>query len=192
MEKSAKTIRIITIPTLVLLTVILISQFAVNTVFTGTKELLITISFLIVVPIIAYPISHLLSKNKDKDYERKLQRKLAFVFSLVGYSIYFLLSYLLAFNTNLMMMSYTYFLTIIILSIVNIFIKASGHAAGIVGPMLLLCHYIGWIFVIPCVVVYALSFWASIYLKRHTILQFILGTIIAAVAFVIPLLIFYI
>lgn len=190
MNKIAKIIRIITVPTVVLIFTILVSNFAVDYVFVSNQELYITLALLVIVPMIAYPLSYIIGRNKEKEFTRKIQRKLAFIFSLVGYTAFFILSFILNFNKNIMVMSYTYFLTIILLTITNLFIKASGHAAGTVGPMLLLCYYFGWIYTIPCIIVYALSFWASIYLKRHTVLQFVLGTLIAVVAFFIPFFIY--
>jgi len=193
MNKLAKICRVITVPTVLFLIMLLTTYFVSTSFVNYDYEFYIPLALIGFFPIVAYIVSFIVRKVKkqDKDGGRKLQRKLAFVFSLIGYVSAFVLSLALNFNSPIKELTSRYFFTVAFLTVFNLcHIKASGHASGIVGPMLLLCHYLGWIYIIPCIAVYALSFWSSIYLKRHTVAQFAIGTLCAASAFVLSILIF--
>lgn len=191
MKKTAKIIRIITIPTLIFFVVFWITYFTRNEFFRKLSEVLVPTICLGIVPILAYPIACAIGKKKDAVCTRDLQRKLAFIFSIAGYTLSFVLGFIFKFGNEVMLLASTYFFTVVFLTLFNAFhIKASGHAAGIAGPMILLIYYIGYIYIIPCLIVYGLAFWSSIYLKRHTIIQFLLGTLSTILAFIVSILMF--
>lgn len=193
MNKFAKIIRVITTPTALFFIILFIMFFVKPAIFPSAAELWIPMCFIGIFPLIAYFVSFIIKKikNPENDDYRKIQRKLAFFFSVIGYFFGFVLSLSLNLNCVIVRMTATYFFSVIILCGFNLCrLKASGHACGIAGPMLFLCYHIGWLYIFPCIIVYILSFWSSVFLKRHTVTQFILGTLSAVFAFFIAILIF--
>ena len=55
--------------------------------------------------------------------------------------------------------------------------RASGHACGVAGPVALMVYF-GIKALLPGVLVLALTFWASLKMKRHTAEQLLGGTAI--------------
>ena len=193
MNKFAKIIRVITTPTALFFIMLFIMFFVKPAFFPSAAELWIPMCFIGIFPLIAYFVSFIIRKikNPENDDYREIQRKLAFFFSVVGYFFGFVLSLSLNLNCAIIRITAIYFFSVIILSVFNLCRrKASGHACGISGPMLILCYHIGWLYIFPCIIVYILSFWSSVFLKRHTVTQFILGTLSAVFAFFIAILIF--
>lgn len=78
-----------------------------------------------------------------------------------------------------------YFLSVLILTILNkVFkIRASGHACSCTFPYLVLIYYFGGYATVICLILYLAEFWASVYLKRHTRKEFLVGTVIAWIIF---------
>lgn len=85
----------------------------------------------------------------------------------------------------LMWIFVSYFTAALALTVINrgFRIKASGHACSCVLPYLILSYFSGGIVVTVCLVLYLIEFWASVYLKRHTISEFLTGSGVAAVGF---------
>jgi hypothetical protein len=83
----------------------------------------------------------------------------------------------------------TYFLSGIGIAVFNKIIKvpASGHACGIVGPIALSIYYIGMYGVIAGSITFLLMCWSSIKLKRHTMPQLLLGSVLPIVAMLLTL-----
>ncbi len=193
MKKFAQAIRVITVPTILFFVLLLLTKFLSDSIFVTLEEFLITLFLIGVVPILAYLVAFILRKVKKetRDDGRKRERGLAFIFSIVGYTLAFILGLVLKFNNNAMIIVATYFFSSIIVTIPNLFkVRASGHAAGMFGLMIVVCYFFGWIYLIPCLILYGLTFWASIYLDRHKVTDLILGTICVSLAFVIAILIF--
>ena len=61
-------------------------------------------------------------------------------------------------------------------------IRSSGHGCSVVGPFAFGIWYFGLPAVLPCVILYALILWASLYLKRHTLREFLGGSLICLIA----------
>ena len=82
-----------------------------------------------------------------------------------------------------------YFLAVLVLTVINkVFkIKASGHACSCTLPYLFLSYYLGKYAVGICLLLYLAEFWASVYLKRHTVKEFLLGTITACLVFAVTM-----
>ena len=78
-----------------------------------------------------------------------------------------------------------YFLAVLILTIVNkVFkIRASGHACSCTFPYLILSYYFGGYVTVICLILYLTEYWASVELKRHTVKEFLGGTIVAWIIF---------
>ncbi|MFA9398618.1 MAG: hypothetical protein ACERKV_10190 [Clostridiaceae bacterium] len=188
--KFAKFIRIITVPPILVLSLFIILFFLKDNIFKNISEFFLSILFLMLIPVLAYPLASIIPKYKDRG--RDGQRSLAFILSLVGYAaaiIYGLISHS---SNSLMLIYMTYFLSIVILTVFNKVIKlrASGHACSITGPLILLIYLIGWKSVLPCVIIFALIIWSSLLLKRHTLKEIVTGSLSAMISFAIILLLF--
>ena len=188
-EKFAKIIRSITVPPLLVLLLLLILFFSKDTVFTNITELILSIFFLVLLPVAAYPLASIIPKYKDN--VREGQRHLAFILSLAGYTLAVIYGFFAHINKGLLLIYLTYFISVIILTVFNkiIKIRASGHACSIMGPLILTVYFIGWKCVLPCIILFALIIWSSLILKRHTMKELIFGSSSAVISFVLSLLI---
>lgn len=149
-ENIAKMIRIVTTPPILITALILILSISRDDIFRGMGEILMSILLLGMVPVLAYPLQRILPGWKEGG--REGQRNLAFVLNLAGYMSALILGYLSGAGKNLKLIDITYFLSVVILTAFNKFIhiRASGHACGVTGPLLLLLYFTGWAVLIPC------------------------------------------
>lgn len=187
-EKFAKFIRIVTIPPVMVTALIVILSIARDDIFTSAIDVVMSLIFLVFIPVLAYPLSTLIPKIKEKG--REGQRNLAFVLTAIGYVAIWLYGLLSASNKNLLLIFTGYFLSVVILLLLNklLKIRASGHACSITGPIVFVSYFLGFKGLVIGVATYALIFWASITTKRHTPQEFIFGTATCIVSFIIPLL----
>lgn len=173
----AKIIRVVTVPPVMVGTLIIFLSTLRTDVFAGFGESLCTLLFLAVIPVMAYPVSAVIPSIRAKG--REGQRNLAFLLSFVGYSggmIYALLSHV---SKPLFIVFGTYFLSVIVLTVMNkgLRIRASGHACSIAGPIGLVCYFLPPVCVVASLVLYGVIFWASVHMGRHTVKEFIWGSL---------------
>lgn len=185
--RLAKIIRMITlVPIMALVTLIILYRFH-SDIFQGVYQYILSIIFLTILPLSAYPLQPFLPNFFEKG--REGQRNLAIVMGVLGYL--FGIVFTLCYNTTkeLLLIYLIYFLSGIGILLFNkVFkIRASGHACGVVGPILILTYFIGRKALIS-IVVLALVYWSSIKMKRHTVLQLIWGSVIPIFAFIIVVL----
>lgn len=182
-ENIAKMIRIVTTPPILITALILILSMSRDDIFQGMGEILMSILLLGMVPVLAYPLQRILPGWKEGG--REGQRNLAFVLNLAGYMSALILGYLSGAGKNLKLIDITYFLSVVILTAFNKFIhiRASGHACGVTGPLLLLLYFTGWAALIPCLAMAAAIVWSSLELKRHTIQELAYGAGTCLIAF---------
>ncbi len=181
----AKIVRVLTLPTLLFFALILTLYFVSHESFLVHGSVLVPLFGIGIFPLLSYPISMLLPKSIRG---RKSQRILAFTFSAIGYTVAFVLCSVWNLGDTVTLMCATYFFSVSLLIVFNLFdIRASGHACGTAGPLLFLCYNVGFICIIPCIVLYILSAWASVRLSRHTPKEFFFGTICAVLAFLMAL-----
>lgn len=186
----AKIFRVITVPPVMVSALFTILYFARRDIYSSLSQLFISILFLGILPVLAYPAVELfpaLKKNR-----RESERNFAFIFTAVGYiggAVYALAANL---SRDLTFVYFAYLFSAMLLIICNKVIKlrASGHSCSITGPILLLLTLTGWQFIGPCAAVFAGVLWSSLYLKRHTLKEITLGALSAALGMVISLLIF--
>ena len=181
-EKTAKIIRIITIPPIEALVMLLILYRLKQEEFGNLGNLLMAGLFLTVIPICSYPIA---SRKRGKQDMRNNQRNMAFIFNFLSYLAAMLIGYCVGCTRMLQWILNGYFLAVLILTIVNkVFkIRASGHACSCTFPYLILSYYFGGYVTVICLILYLAEFWASVELKRHTIKEFLGGTIVAWIIF---------
>lgn len=184
-EKLAKMIRIVTIPPILVFTLITILSIRNEGVFHNTAEIVVTFIMLGMVPILAYPLQKILPSFREKG--RNGQRYLAFILSIAGYAGAWVYGYLFQVNHALKLLYNTYFMSVILLAVLNkIFrLRASGHACSITAPIVFVTYFVNWVWALPYVVLAAGSIWASYYLKRHTKRDIAFGIGICLLSFLI-------
>lgn len=178
MNRVSLFVRKITVPP-VFATLLIVSVYIFYPNYFGSiQQLLLGIIFLTVLPILAYPLQKYIPHFKDKG--RSGQRTLAMIFSFVGYLVGTITAFACSVPAELKIIYLEYLLCGVAILIFNKLLKqkVSGHACGIVGPVLLLMYFglyipaiIGSLFVVPV-------FISSIVTKRHTTRQLICGSII--------------
>jgi len=176
MKKFAYIIRILTVAPLMALVMLLV-LYTHPQFFGSTAVFLLVVLFLVIFPLLGYPLQRFIPKYKDKG--RDGQRALAFIFAVAGYILGCLVAIFLPTPRNVLIIYFSYLLSGSITMAINklFHFKASGHACGITGPFTLLVYfgsaagYIG----IP---VLALAWLSSIHMKRHTHLQLLVGALI--------------
>ena len=133
---------------------------------------------LTVFPLLAYPVSLV----KKADERRKFQRSLAIVFSVAGYIGGTLFSFLTNTTDGEKVLYLTYLLSGIAIAFSSFVLKkkSSGHACGIAGPVALLAYYINPLYLLGLLLLLPVGY-ASLKMKRHTLPQFICGSVIPVV-----------
>lgn len=182
MNKFNKAIRIVTVAPIVAVIMLVYMKFSNVEIFSNNWQFIYSIFFLGILPLLAYPMQKYISKYKDEG--RKGQRRLAMVFAVSGYILGCIFGILAKQPLGLWIIYIEYLLSGLLIFIFNKFfkIKVSGHACGIVGPIILMLHFKLYYGVIVGLLVTVFVFIASIKEKRHTIEQLIGGSIIPVVA----------
>ena len=180
---TAKIIRVLTIPPLLVSVMAIMLYVRVPEIFRGMGDLFALIAALAIVPTLAYPIQPLIPKFRGRG--RAGQRTLAFITSAIGYVGGFLFSLIADITAELRIVFIVYFLSLLILVAFNRYSEyhASGHACGLMGPPLFAIYYLGLPWLLPCVLLGVAVAWSSLYLKRHTARELILGAMCSALAF---------
>lgn len=185
MEKTFYFIRKITVPPIFAMAFLVVIYFMKPFIFTSVWQLIGGIFFLGILPIIGYPLQKYIPYFKEKG--REGQRSLAMIFCVAGYLLGTFTTFVTKASPELCMVYLEYLLSGIMMLIFNkvFHLKASGHACGIVAPVLLFAYFnmfipavIGGLFVIPVLI-------SSLKTKRHTMPQLLGGCMISAVCLII-------
>ncbi|MDO4731326.1 MAG: hypothetical protein Q4B14_04275 [Clostridia bacterium] len=174
-------IRYLTIPPIMVSTLLSYLFLGKRELFNSATDFIMSIFFLAAFPILAYAVHFLVPVFKAKG--RDLQRKMAFIFTGIGYVLATGYGFLAGCTDGLKIL----FVSLLIIYSININkvikVKASGHSCGISG-LLIFCAYFGGLYtIIFNMILYMLTLWASVRTKRHTKKEFILGSIICLVSF---------
>ncbi|NLG03160.1 MAG: hypothetical protein GX567_04950 [Clostridia bacterium] len=183
----AKIIRTITVPPVMVLTMLIILWFQNNELFSRISDAVVAVCGLAIVPVLAYPLQKYIKSYKDMG--REGQRKLAFLFSVIGYGLSLIYGLIAGVHSELLFIFFTYFLSVIFLVISNklLHIKASGHACSITGPLVFLSYFLGVNAILPCLVIFSLICWSSLALKRHSKQELFFGALVCIIAFLLTL-----
>ena len=178
----ARGIRILTVPplmSLILFTVLYIR----GGVFGSPWQYIMSLLFLTVLPLCAYPLQKLLPSFRSKG--RNGGRTLAMIMSCIGYVLSILYAVAFSVGKNLMILFLTYLISGAVLLIINkVFgVRASGHACGLMGPVAVLAYFMGWLPLVIGALLFALTMWGSLKIRRHTAFQFIIGACIPVIVF---------
>lgn len=176
-----KLIRVITVAPFMALAMLTVLYVTSGQLFRSVWDYLGAIFFLTILPLLAYPLQPLLPRFKDRG--RDGQRVLAINMAFVGYLCGILFATLTKAGLTLWVIYCTYLLSGLLLLLLNkvFHCKASGHACGIAGPIVMLVYLIG-----PAglwgLVLYALAIYSSLAMKRHTVSQLAIGSFISPVS----------
>ena len=166
-NKIAKIISLITVAPIMALGLLTLLYFSSNS-FHNLTHYLFAIIYLTVLPILAYPLQKVLPRFKDKG--RKGQRELAFIMVILGYTLGIISAFVLKAPIQYLIIYLAYFLSGISLALINKLskVKASGHACGVAGPIVMSIYLLGgytWFFILLIPIV----FWSRLTMGRHTI-----------------------
>ncbi len=187
-QHIAKIIRVVTVPPVMALLLLITLFFTKEGFFGNTLNLTLAIIFLVVLPILAYPLQPFVPFYKDKG--RDGQRSLAMWMASAGYILGIITAIFLPVSDYLLIIYLTYLLSGISLVLLNkVFkIKASGHACGVAGPIFSLIYFIGpWL--LFGILILAAVFWASLSMKRHDKVELLIGTTVPTYALLLAFLI---
>ncbi|MDD2568456.1 MAG: hypothetical protein PHQ49_02250 [Clostridia bacterium] len=182
-----KIIRVITIVPIMAFAMLTIMYCLRPVLFGSIMQYVFAVLFLTVLPMLAYPLQPVIPKYKNAG--REGQRNLAIVMAVIGYVLGIVVAICTDATKAVWIIYLTYLFSGMGIVIFNKLIKfrASGHACGIAGPITILVYFIGpsGFWGLP---VFILSLFSSLAMKRHTIVQFLLGSGIAVLAFFISVL----
>ncbi len=185
--KLEKWIRNVTVPPILALLMLTTLWIFRSDIYGGNTGFILSIVLLTILPIAAYPLQTVLPKWKNKG--REGQRNLAMWMAVFGYILG--ISYTLAFRATkeLLLVYLLYFFSGVLIFVFNkLFkIRASGHACGVAGPIIILLYMMGWIALVNLVILIVV-YWASLNRKRHTLLELLLGSVLPVIAFILALL----
>ena len=185
MEKAFKIIRKITVPPTFAATLLIIVYITHTNYFGSIWHLIGALFFLAALPTLAYPLQKFIPRYKDRG--REGQRSLAMIFSFLGYLLGTLTAFIGSAPVELKIIYVEYLLCGVGMILLNkVFkLKASGHACGIVGPVIMLVYFglyipaiLGLALVLPVYI-------SSVRTKQHTLPQLIGGSAIPAVVLII-------
>ena len=180
LHTAAKVMRIITVPPLLALLLITYLYFGAEGYFNSPIEALIVILCIVVCPIIAYPICFIVPALRRGGREK--ERSMAFITTTIGY--FFLLP-------TILFAGITTSLSVIFLLIFNkLGLRASGHACGVFGPLLVFIYAGGSYMIAPVIILSAMTIWSSLILGRHSLKELLFGALCSTVAFIVSFLIF--
>lgn len=189
MKKLAYALRVITVAPFMALVMLLILYLRTPQFFGSLAGFLLLVLFLVVLPLLAYPLQPLIKAFKYKG--REGQRTLALIFAVAGYLLGCLFAALLGAPRDVWFIYLSYMLSGSFVALFNkvFHFRASGHACGVSGPFMLLVYFgqpIGYIGIAVLALVWAVS----LYMKRHTTAQYVVGALIPFAALAILVLTF--
>ncbi|MDO4733558.1 MAG: hypothetical protein Q4B50_08625 [Bacillota bacterium] len=178
MHSLYSVIRKLTVPPVFAALLLLLLYSVYPEYFASFWNLLASLLLLCILPLLAYPLQKHIPRFKDRG--REGQRSLAIHFSAAAYILGTAVAWLFNVPAELKLIYHEYLLCGVIMLIVNkaFKVKASGHACGIIGPILLLSYFkllipaaISLLLVIPVYI-------SSIKTKQHSLPQLLGGSII--------------
>lgn len=173
----AKLVRVLSIPPVMVVLLVIALATQRSDVYASVEQIIVSVVCLAIIPALAYPVSSMIPSVRKKG--RDGQRNLAFVFTAVGYVLGCLYSALGSVPPLFPFIHLTYLFSLLILVFFNraLHIKASGHACSLTGPVGFACLFLGPIAAMLGFLLYATVAWASIHAKRHTMAEFLLGSL---------------
>jgi membrane-associated phospholipid phosphatase len=138
----------------------------------------VSVTFLTVVPALSL-LFYIPRRNEPWASTERRQRVMSFVFMAVSYPIGFAVLKVVRAPQVFEAVLLTYVIVVLGLILVNLFFKASGHAAGVAGPVSALIYLYGLI-ATPLIALIPLTMWARVRAQGHTLSQTIVGALLSA------------
>ena len=181
-EKIAKCIRVVTVPPLMAAVLVWILAAVRPESFMLKSGPALMLLFLTGLPALAYPMSGLIPRIRKAG--RDGQRALAFILSGIGYICGFLYGLFGPCSKEELLIYGIYLISVILLLVFNklLHIKASGHACSVTGPLVLACWFLKSQGAAVGFITGGAIFWSSLKLKRHTIKELSLGSLLCLTA----------
>ena len=179
----ARAVRILSVPPLMVTTLILLLTFRRNDIFLTIWDPLAAFLTLALIPALAYPLSLWIPSVRRRG--REGQRRLAFILSAAGYTLGFLYGLFFAKSRLLTTIFTTYLVSVIFLLAFHrlLHLRASGHACSVAGVLLMCAFFLSGAGVLASAMAYLLIFWASVSSGRHSAPEFLAGTLCCVLAF---------
>jgi len=179
---AARIVRIISVPPVMVTLLVVICALSGRKGFQDPVELFMTILFLAIFPVLAYPLAALIPSVRAKG--REGQRNLAFIVTPIGYILAVLYGVFISGNPELISLYFIYLLSVVLLLVANklLHIRASGHACSVTGPLLFAAWFFGPIGFFLGLVLFVGILWASLVAKRHTVSEFMCGAAICLIS----------
>ena len=189
-RRLARTVRIVTVPPLMVAVILSILLFTSPTLFRTPLDFLLSQCFLALLPLLAYPLSYALPRIRRKG--RDGQRSLAMYLSAFGYLLAVVSGLLSDASEGLRVIQLTYLSSVVLLLLLNkvVGVRASGHACSVSGPILLLCLYTTLTGVVVGIALWAVILWASLTGGHHTKKEYLLGSAVPIVAYALSSLLY--
>lgn len=180
----AKIIRTITVAPIMALVMLSILYGVRPDIFQGISHYVLSIVFLTILPLSAYPLQPFLPKFCNKG--REGQRNLAIMMAVLGYLAGIVSVIFFHAQKELLLIYLAYFISGIGILFLNkiIKIRASGHACGVAGPIAILTYFIGVKALLGAIVIVPV-YWSSLKMKRHTVSQLFIGSLVPVFAVII-------
>ena len=137
-----------------------------------------SVLFLVIFPVLAYPLQPFIPKYKERG--REGQRILAMIFAVAGYLLGCITNLFFHSTIELWFIYLEYRVSGIPIFLLNkcFHIIVSGHACGVCGPIALLFVFGIYEVTVPGLILILLVYLSSIKTGRHSIWQLIGGSII--------------
>ena len=174
-DRTAKVIRVLTVPPIGALTLVSSLYFKRNEDFGSRLAYLLAVLFLSVFPTLAYPLQPILPPFRGRG--REGQRSLAILMSVIGYFLGIVFVCFTHASSMLLTVYIVYVVSGVGIALFSkgLHIAASGHACAVAGPVAGMTYFLGPRALLVGVPVFLLVCWSSLRLKRHTLVQFLLG-----------------
>ena len=138
----------------------------------------VSMIFLTIIPALSL-LFYIPRRNEPWASTERRQRVMSFVFMAVSYPVGFVILKTVQAPSIFEAIMLTYVIVVLALIGVNLFFKASGHAAGVAGPVAALIYFYGLI-AAPLVALIRLTMWARVKARGHTLSQTVVGALLAA------------
>ena len=180
--------RVVTLPAVLALAVLITFYFARPEIYLRSYELFLSILFLLICPVLAYPIAKLIPVLREQG--REGARNTAFITSMVGYLGAVTYTHLASSSKELCFIAETYFFSALLLFICNkaVGIRASAHSCGASGAAILFGAVMGGFAWLIALAVFLFSLWSSLSLRRHDGKEFIFGALCVMGGFMLAIL----
>lgn len=182
--KIAKAVRVCTVAPVFALVMLMVLYTQVPGFFKSPAHMLVAVLCLCILPVLAYPVSHLFRWPREQFREK--QRRLAIIFSLVGYITLLVMAFAAGSTHGEIAVYLNYVFSALVVAVTTAFpkAKASGHACGVAGPAATLIYFVSpWFLLLGLAL--AAVFWSSLALGRHTLPQLITGSLTSTLFIVV-------